>query len=320
MTAQERTRLLAEKQFLTARIDSIPAAAGLTRASLQSRLKTIEGGLQVSLNRAHRDPARARLTFGGRPVVRSHGVFADFGTKAAGRFVDAIAAVAASITAPLAAMGPIPGRDQNQLLIIGTAIGSFGFELEEHQADAAVFPEPTSAGIALERTQKLLAGSIDADDEVLADAAAELDPRALDKVRDFVSLLADNEAFCGLSVGDHVFQFSDSGQVRRSLARLGSDNLKKREVVLAGEFLGVLPTRRTFEFLSGGQVLVGKIGPGVERPEIINAHLKEPVQLSLMETQVGSGRPRYVIIKQPADWDSPDSVLANRPVPPFRHG
>ena len=143
MTTQERTRLLAEKQFLTTRIDSIPVAAGLTRASLQSRLRTVEGGLQATLNRVHRDPARARLTFGGRPVVRSHGVFADFGTKAAGRFVDAIAAVAASITAPLAAMGPIPGRDQNQLLIVGTAIGSFGFELEEHQVDAAVFASDT---------------------------------------------------------------------------------------------------------------------------------------------------------------------------------
>ena len=302
MNAQDRTRLLAEKQFLTARIDSIPVAAGLTRASLESRLKVVEGGLQATANQVHRHPARARLTFGGRPVVRSHGVFADFGTKAAGRFVDAIAAVAASITAPLAAMGPIPGREQNQLLIVGTAIGSFGFELEEHQAEAVAFPEPTSAEIALERTQKLLVGSIVADVEVLADAAAELDPRALDKVRDFVSLLADNEAFCGLRVGEHTFQFSDAGQVRRSLERLGSDNLKERQVVFDGEFLGVLPTRRTFEFFSQGRVLVGKIGPGVEHPEVINAHLKRPVQLSLLETQVGNGRPRYVMMKQPVDW------------------
>ncbi len=32
-------------------------------------------------------------------------------------------------------MGPIPNRDQNQLLITNTAVGSFGFELEEYCAE-----------------------------------------------------------------------------------------------------------------------------------------------------------------------------------------
>jgi hypothetical protein len=39
----------------------------------------------------------------------------------------------ASLAAPLAAMGRIPNRDQHQLLITSTALGSFGFELDERQ-------------------------------------------------------------------------------------------------------------------------------------------------------------------------------------------
>lgn len=311
MTPYDRPRLLAEQRFLNERIDAIPVSAKLTRASLESRMRVIQDEL-AQLPPAMRLPATARLTFGGRPVIGSQGVFADFGTKAMGRFADAIAAVAASITAPLAAMGPIPGRDQNQLLITGTARGSFGFELEEYPSEASMLDEATPVQGALERTQRLLAASIDPDDEVLADAAAELDPRALDKLRDFVAVLADNEAVCGLQVGEHGFRFADPGQVRRSMARLSADNLHEREVLLDGEFLGALPTRRSFEFRPTGSAIVlnGKIGPGVADPAQINAHLNRPVKASLLQTQVGTGRPRYTLISAP-NWAA--DVSAGKP-------
>jgi hypothetical protein len=40
----------------------------------------------------------------------------------------------------------------------------------------------------------------------------------------------------------------DSGQVKKSLARLSDDNLHEEEVFLDGEILGVLPSKRTLEF------------------------------------------------------------------------
>lgn len=60
----------------------------------------------------------------------SHGVVADFASKAAGFFTDAFTAVAAGLAENLRYMGPIPDKEKNQLLITGTAIGSFGFEFE----------------------------------------------------------------------------------------------------------------------------------------------------------------------------------------------
>lgn len=60
---------------------------------------------------------------------------------------------------------------------------------------------------------------------MLADIASETDPRALDKVRNFLRVLADNGAVCALQYGGQGVRFTDVGQVSRSLARLEADNL-----------------------------------------------------------------------------------------------
>jgi len=50
--------------------------------------------------------------------------------KAVNSFTETVAAMAASLTGPLAAMGPIRDREQHQLLITSTALGSFGLSLK----------------------------------------------------------------------------------------------------------------------------------------------------------------------------------------------
>jgi hypothetical protein len=273
----------------------------LDRGSLTARLEEVEH-LLAEANINEREPARAQLTFNGRPVVGSYGIFADFGMKAVSGFTEAVAAVAATLAGPLFAKGPIPNRDQNQLLITNTALGSFGFELEEYRSGKLPFDEQSMLELALERTQSLLQGTINADDELLADAATELDQRALDKVRAFVKTLADNDAVCALQFRNRAFRFSDMGQVNRSLERLSQDNLREVEQFLEGEFEGVLPNkRRTFEFKVNGQdeVIVGKISPAVANLDEINAHLYKATRIKVMTTRVGNGRPRYVLLEMP---------------------
>jgi hypothetical protein len=234
--------------------------------------------------------------------VGSFGIFADFGTKALGAFNEAVTAVAASLAGGLAAKGPIPNRDQHHLLITSTALGSFGFELEECRSDQLPFDEKSALDLAMECTQNLLQGSIDSD-ELLADSASELDQRALDKVRDFVSILADNEAVCALDFRDRLFSFRDVDQVRRSLERISRDNLREEEKTLHGEFIGVLPKRRTFELkLSDSeQVIVGKISPDVGDANTINMHLHHQVEIHVMTTSVAGGRPRFLLLAMP-EW------------------
>lgn len=298
MKNEDRLHLLAEQTFLRLDLSETPETARLTRMSIEARLRKVEAEL-AALPVDERAPARARLTFDGVPVIRSHGIFADFGMKAVNSFTEAVASVAASLTAPLAAMGPIPNRDQNQLLITGTAVGSFGFELEEYRTEQLTLDSSPVAN-ALERTQALLQSTL-GDDEALADIASETDPRALDKVRAFLRVLADNNAICALQCGGRGVRFTDVGQVNRSLARLAADNLHESEEQLHGEFIGVLPNSRSFEFklASDQQIIRGKISPRLLNVDDINGHLNQAVQIEVTKTQVGNGRPRYLLTQMP---------------------
>ena len=299
MNNEDRQHLLAERTFLQRLLAKTPATARLTRMSDEARLRKVEAQL-AALPADERTPARARLTFDGVPVIRSHGIFADFGMKAVSSFTEAVASVAASLSAPLAAMGPIPNRDQNQLLITSTAVGSFGFELEEYRAEQLALEEASPVATALERTQALLQSTLGNDDD-LADIASETDPRALDKVRAFLKVLADNSAVCALQYGGSGVRFTDVGQVSRSLARLAADNLHESEEQLRGEFVGVLPNSRSFEFrlASDGQIIRGKVSPRVQNVDTINDHLHSAVQIYVTRTQVGNGRPRYLLTQMP---------------------
>jgi hypothetical protein len=282
-------------------LNSTPEEDVLDRGSLVARIKEVAHKIEQASLYMHQ-PARAKLTFNGRPVIGTHGIFADFGMKAVSSFTEAVAAVAASLTAPVASMGRIPNRNQNQMLITNTALGSFGFELEEHVEGRLQLEQHTSVALALEKTLNLLQGSVEQDDELLADSAADLGPRVLDKVRAFVKTLADNDAVCALQTGGKAFRFNDIGQVRRSLERISQDNLREEDKTLIGNFEGALPTRRTFEFKLSetGEIITGKISSAVSQPEKINEHLYQTLNIQVMETRVGNnGRPRYMLLETP---------------------
>lgn len=299
MNRTDRAHLEGERGFLKRELPEIPETAWATRMSLESRLREVEAELA-----AHpvdeREPARVQLTFKGRPVVGTHGIVADFGAVSVQRFTDAIAAMASSLSAPLKASGPIPDRDLHQMIITGTALGSFGFELEEYRAGQLSLDETSPVAVALDRTHHLLQGTLGTDEE-LADSAFEIDERALDKVRAFLKTLADADAVCSMVFGDTAVRFSDVSQVKQSLARLGRDNLRETEEKHVGELLGVLPKSRSFEFkkADGKEILRGKVGPAVEDIDALNAMLHRPMNLRVMVTRVGQGRPRYLLLETP---------------------
>lgn len=300
MTARtELDHLLAERVALLRLLEDTPEADVLDRASIESRLDYVADAI-ATLAEHEAGAASAKLTFKGRPVIGTFGIFAEFGLKAVSAFTEAIAALAASAAGPLAATGPIPNKDQHQLLITNTAMGSFGFELKEHRVGQLVLGEATPTAQALERAQLILRGSMGSDDE-LADAVADVERRALDKVRSFLQTLVDNEAVCALQLDDDLVRFTDVGQVTTSLARLSVENLKETEEELVGVLLGVLPRARTFELelASSKHVVRGKIGPAVADADALNALLRQPVRVKVLATRVGNGKPRFVMISEP---------------------
>lgn len=301
MNRRDRVFLLSERETVQRFLAETPQENVIERGSWESRLKDIEARL-ADATADEAEPARVRLTFKGRPVVGTHGIAADFGMKAVNSFSEAVASLAASLAGPLAASGPIPNREQYQLLITSTALGSFGFELEEFRAAQLPLERDSPMAQALERTHDLLRSTL-GDDEELADAASETDPRALDRLRGFLQVLADGDAVCTLQWNERSVQFADVAQVRASLARLSRDNLHEEECSLAGSFIGALPHGRTplFEFRlsEGGEVIRGKVAAAVHDIEQINRHLYEAVDIRVMQTRVGGGKPRYLLLSLP---------------------
>lgn len=300
MNRQEVHKLLSERSALERMIADTPAEEVIDLRSLRARLDVVKREL-ADQPLDVRLPAKVRLTFRGRPVVGSHGIFAEFGMAATKAFTDAVALLAASFETDLAASGPIPNRAQNQLLITSTALGSFGFELEEHRDGLLPLEDESPVAQALNLTQELLRGAAAGSDDELTDVASGQDTRAVSAMRDFLKKLIDNEAVCAVTIGDKVFSFSDVGQVERSLARLGQENLHEEPQPFSGAFQGALPKARTFEFkvTLTGDVIKGKIGPGVTDPTTINQHLGVSTEIQLIATRIGQGRPRYVLDQLP---------------------
>ncbi len=297
MTLSEYRALQSELGALEKLLAETPADHVIDRMSLESRKQDVEEEL-ASQPAPTREPVRAHLTFRGRPVVGSHGVFAEFGAAAVGAFSEAVAAVGASQSKPLGSRGVLPGRDDHRLLITGTAQGSFGFELEEAAVeDLALFPKESPLDAAIAQTKAILQATLGTDDE-LSEALSETGPRALDAIRKFLEVMTKNDATCALAFKDAVFRFDDVGQVRQSLTRLEQGNIHEKEEQLAGAFVGVLPHRRTFELklADTSEVISGKVGKAIADAAAINQVLGRPVTVKVQSRRVGDGRPRYILL------------------------
>jgi hypothetical protein len=246
---------------------------------------------------------KARLTFRGKPVFGSHGIAADFATKAAGAFTDAVAAIAAGLAEDMRYMGPIPDKQKNQLLITGTAIGSFGFEFELPQDPRGkLFPEASNAENALDKVQELFRLASEGNDDEISELVAEIHPRAVKKAADFLDYISQQEAWCGLEFKERSFKFQGIEQLKASAARLREDNIHEKEATYQGELQGVLPASRNFEFKPYEQQLIikGKVGHEIVDADVLNRDfLHKPVSILLHVIQVGQGRPRYTLQSLP---------------------
>jgi len=299
MNRTEFTHAQAEISFLD-RMSQKPGLSNLTRLSLQSRKDQVGASLRDP-GRGAFAPAKAIVTYRGAPVRGVHGIVAEFGSVATSKFTDAVAAIAASISGVLNDFGPIPNRAQNQILITGTALGSFGFEFEEALTDEAQLPleGTTPVSQAFELVAELLEASTKSDEE-LSEPASRLGTRALAMVSEYLDKLIAYEAFCSVSTQDHVFSFSSVDQVRISRSRLSVENITEKDVDFRGEFLGAFPAERRFEFKAqDGTVIHGRIATTIEDPSVINAHLNQAFTIKLSARTVGKGRPRYTIASLP---------------------
>ena len=295
MNIREYHQLQAERTTLDDLLERLPPENMIERTGLEFRKKEVEEAL-ASQAEPSRNPTRVCLTFRGKPIAGSHGIFADFGAEAVQAFTNTVATMGASQHAPLGSRGVIPNREEYRLLITGTASGSFGFELEEARYD--LFPDSSPVESAIVQTMEILEATVGAD-EVLANAVSEADPRALEALRGFLETMADQDAVCTVEFNDDVFRFVDVGQVRRSQGRLSPENIHEEVREITGRIIGILPSRRTFEFLEDetGELISGRIDRAIEDAAEINQFLSRSLKIRVDSKQVGTARPRYVLLE-----------------------
>lgn len=295
--------LSSEVRELESILRGIPEEDVIERSAFEERLESARNLLTRFL--AMPQPEKLRLTFRGRPVTGSHGIAADFGTKAAGAFADAFAAVVAGLNESLRYMGPIPDKARNQLLITGTAVGSFGFEFELPVATQKhdLFPEPAKTEEALEKMQALLDLSVSGSDDQVTDLVDAIHPRAVKKISEFLNILSQQDAWCGLEFRNYYFRYQNIAQIQNSIERLKEENIHEWDETFLGEFQGVLPNSRTFEFRTTQekQVLKGKLDLSIQDPDVLNREwLHKHVEVRLHVIQVGQGRPKYTLLDMDA--------------------
>lgn len=294
MNLHEYHHIQAELQALEQLIASTPEDFVIERMGLENRKEEIERILATQPP-PKREPARVRLTFRGKPIIGTQGIFVDFGTQAVSAFAEAVAAIGASLNVSLGARGILPDKDKYRLLITGTVGGSFGFQLEE--APSQILPllnEKSLVESALEQTEQLMKATLSSDDE-LTEAISDVNPRALECLRRFLDTMVSNEAVCTLSFQDRIFRFADVAQVQRSFERIRQDNIHEEEIELRGVFEGFLPKHRTFQFKEEGSTepITGKVDPMMNEPAEINHHLYKDVIATMVKKTVGTGNPRY---------------------------
>ena len=297
MSARERDYrfLRAELGELDYLLSITPGSAVIDRMSLEGRRSQVVEELKANPPPA-RWPASVRLAFNGKPVADREGIYADFAGKAVGAFAEAVTSLAASSQTPLGERGVIPGRERYRLLVTGTSTGSFGFEVEEVLEEGSVSPEASPVELAIEQAKGILE-SLNGDEEAIAEAIADTDERAIHDLRDFLKVMADNEAVCSLSFKNDVFRFRSIGDVQAGLHSLQQENLHEGERTMLGRFRGFLPQGRRAEFEESetGEVHACRVDRAMRNAEAINEVLGQSVVAQVRYRQVGNSRTHYTI-------------------------
>lgn len=297
MNYNEFENLTSEVSTLEGILKNIPQENIFDRFSIEQRLNKARNKLGT-INPYHLSK-KAKLTFRGPHVHGSDAISASFAAEATRRFSDAVAAISAAMCGEFNFKGKIPKKLNNQLMITGMATGSFGFEFDLPKPDNSdLYAEPPIVDTALKEISKLFQVSATGTDEELIELISEIHPRAAKTVFKFLEFLQKQNSLCGFEFDNKFFRFNDQDQLAKSVCRLDSSNIREITQSHRGEFQGVLPDSRTFEFKSYDEdkVIRGKFDINVLDPDVINREwLHKSISIELNVITVGDSQPRFTI-------------------------
>ncbi len=281
-------------------LEKMPKTSVINRIGLESRLKRAKAAIaDAPRPEKPAEKLTARLTFRGNPVVGRRAIEANFAAKATELFTDALALIASKSDNDNVA-GSIRNKKDNQLLITGTAVGSFGFQLEVPQSSTEdLFPKAEPVAEALQQVQTLFEAASKRNIEEIAELVDGISKRALKKLSGFLGYLATQKATCGLGYKGKQFRFKDLEQVHSVMECLKEDNIKDTEEQLTGEFVSLtIGNNAKFQFKigEGENPVTGKFEKGIEITEgFAREHLWKTVTVTFDVRTVGQGTPRYTL-------------------------
>lgn len=200
--------------------------------------------------------ASVALFFGGRPVIGSRGILADFAGKTLELYQEMVSKrnAAMELGEPLSSRGTIPKRANAQMMVTEVARGSFGFVLEEASQDNEMLE--TSLKHVVNDISELIHKLSQEDEEGFETVTETLDDRLLGSIRNFFKTLDDAGATMKLIDGHREFTLQRE-DVERARARADSMEVAENGIEESG-VIYLLPDSRRFEFYPDGDLPVRK--------------------------------------------------------------
>lgn len=295
-------------------LDSLKADLAAVEALLASRTQSEDpiGWIQYSSRKAALQTqvaeleakpdhhASVALFFGGRPVIGSRGIMADFAGKTLEQYQEMVSKrnAAVELGEPLSSRGTIPKRANAQMMVTEVARGSFGFVLEEANQENELVQTPLKH--VVNDISDLIHKLSQEDEEGFETVAETLDDRLLISIRGFFKTLDDAGATMKLVDGhkEFILQRED---VERARAR--ADSMEVAEKVLnESGLVYLLPDSRRFDFYPDGGLPVHRgvvstaclkkiLGEGTQIPDGIIGHRKN-AEFKVREVKQRNGASR----------------------------
>lgn len=258
---QEIADLRRQKSELEARISAASGASDIVAMmNYQTRFDVICEELEEA-ERLDAQTAEVAVLFDGAPVVGTSAIDAGFAAQALLHFQGIVTRLfAASLKGQLNSKGKIKGAELAQLNLRGLATGSFGFVLEEKEAQqSSVIKTPLRE--AIEEAADLFEEFSQVDDDDFLVDIDDINPRVFNELAKFFGHLEKNEATLKTNFPDKSYSF-DREAISRAYTRISDSNVSIVEEVWVGTLVGLSPIKRTFDFRKRGEeaIISGKFG------------------------------------------------------------
>lgn len=258
-TFLDRSGIEAELSGIDQLLRTLPEEDALGRLGLNTRKGQLLEQLE-RLGERRSTLASTALFFGGKPVIGSRGIQAEFASKVLDDYRDSVVNMWASSEGEVAARGPVPDQDSARLHVTELLHGSMGFLIEEIDLKAIpLFPSPLKK--AADAVDDLIVSVAKESDEDFEKDIEQIHPRVFRAVERLIRDLHQAEATIRV-VDETRDEILTSQDVGKAYVRLEETSIEEDRFTEDGLLMGLLPYGERFEFRrSGGQLITGKVSP-----------------------------------------------------------